>query len=47
MSEVPLYWDLGVFIRIPQLNLDCRGTSLIRNSSPPQGFHRALGIVLP
>jgi hypothetical protein len=23
-----------------------RGTSLIRNSPPPQGFHRALGIVL-
>ena len=23
-----------------------RGTSFIRNSPPPQGFHRALGIVL-
>ena len=23
-----------------------RGTSLIRNSLPPQGFHRPLGIVL-
>jgi hypothetical protein len=26
--------------------LPCRGTSLIRNSPPPSGFHRALGMAL-
>ena len=34
MSEVP--YERWVY----------RGTSLNRNSTPPQGFHRALGIVL-
>ena len=27
-------------------NEEYRGSSLIRNSPPPQGHHRALGIVL-
>jgi len=44
MSEVPL-WDGPLHLRSAHCP-SYRGTLLIRNSPPPQGFHRALGIVL-
>ena len=51
MSEVPLCpVVLSALRRLSlykaYLRLSYRGASLIRNSPPPQGHHRALGVVL-
>jgi len=41
-----VYYERGRPLAPASADDDYRGTSLISNSPPPEGHHRALGIVL-